>query len=117
MRRSYRYNAEKGEMVELVTSWSRKEARSAYIQPDITPFKSSIDGTIISSRGGLRRHMAKHNVVNPLDYKEHSAKAAKEREMRNNGTHPALIAERKQAARDAYEQVRNRRIADGTWRR
>jgi hypothetical protein len=76
-----------------------------------------IDGSLISSRDQLRRHMKKHNVVNPADYKEHAAKAAKEREMRNNGTHPALIAERKQAASDAYEKIRNSRIADGTWRR
>ena len=116
-RRSYRYNAERDEMVELTTSWSRKEAQSAYVQPDITPFLSPIDGTIISSRGGLRRHMKKHDVVNTSDYKEHTAKAAKEREMRNNGTHPALIAERKRTISDACEHVRNQRIADGSWKR
>lgn len=117
MQRSYRYDDESGEMVEYTNSWSRKEAMSAYVQPDIEPFKSTIDGTLITSRGTLRRHMKRHNVVNPLDYKEHFAKKAKEREQMNNGTHPRLIAERKQAASDAYELVRNRRIAEGTWKR
>lgn len=117
MRRSYRYDPVTKTMIELTNSWSRKEAQSAYIQGDITSFKSPIDGTIISDRGGLRRHMQKHDVVNPLDYKEHFSKKAKEREMYNKGIHPKQIAERREHASDAYEKVRNIRIADGTWKR
>lgn len=117
MRRSYRYDEATGKMVEYTNSWSRKEAKSAYIQGDIQPFKSSIDGTIISDRGGLRRHMKIHGVSNPLDYKDHFKKKARERELYAQGKHPDQIASRRQDASDAYEKVRNTRIADGTWRR
>ena len=113
-RRSYRYDPVTKEMVEITNSWSKK-TEAPYIQGDITAFKSPIDGTIISDRGGLRRHMKKHDVVNPLDYKEHFKKKARERELRSQFQHPEQIAERKQAASDAFERVRNQRIADGTW--
>lgn len=37
--------------------------RSAEIMPDIEPFKSPIDGTIISSRSKYRDHMKRHGVI------------------------------------------------------
>ena len=41
--------------------------RGAAIIGDITPFVSSVDGSIISSRRDLRNHNARNNVVNTAD--------------------------------------------------
>jgi hypothetical protein len=37
-----------------------------FVQGEITPFRSMIDGTLIESRAQLREHMLKHNSV-PYD--------------------------------------------------
>lgn len=116
MRRSYRYDEATGKMVEYTNSWSRKEAKSAFVQGDIQAFVSPINGEVISDRGQLRRHMKIHGVTNPSDYKDHFEKKKRERELYNSGVHPKQIAERREAASDAYEKVRNNRIAEGTWR-
>ena len=38
------------------------------IMPDITPFKSPIDGQILSTRSTLEEHNRRHNVTNSADY-------------------------------------------------
>lgn len=115
MKRTYKYDAASGKMVEVWNNGYKLQG-SAYIQPDIQPFQSTIDGTIISSRAGLARHMRTHDVVNPDDYKEHRKKMATEREARLNGTHPEIRADRIRTVSDAYERVRNQKLADGTWK-
>jgi hypothetical protein len=117
MRRSYRYDPVTDSMVEYTNSWSRKQEKSHYVQPDITPFVSPIDGSVIKSRSDLRVHMKHHDVVHPDDYKEHRVKKIKERELYNKGIHPSQIEGRKQALSEAFEKTRDRRIADGTWRK
>ena len=116
MRRTFRYNATTGKMDEVWNNSDRLEGK-VHIHANFEPFKSPIDGTIISDRGGLRRHMQKHDVVNPLDYKEHFQKKAKERELRAQGIHPEQRAERIRTVSDSYERVRNQRIAEGIWGR
>lgn len=37
------------------------------IIPDLQPFKSSVDGSIISGRAALREHNLRNNVVNTAD--------------------------------------------------
>jgi hypothetical protein len=46
----------------------RARPTSAYIQGDIDNFVSPIDGTTITDRGQLRRHMDEHGVTNSQDY-------------------------------------------------
>ena len=116
MRRSYRYDPTVDKMVEYTNSWSRKQ-ESAYVQPDIQPFLSPIDGTIISSRGGLRRHMQKHDVVMTDDYRESRESRRAEQRLKQGGVHPSQVAERKRTISDACEHVRNTQLANGTWRR
>lgn len=36
---------------------------SAYVQPDIQPYRSMVDGTMITSRSQHREHLRKHGVV------------------------------------------------------
>lgn len=114
-RRTYVYDPQVGEMVEKGSRTNERLA--ADIVTDIEPFKSPIDGTIIASRSELRNHMKRHGVAHVSDYTESHAKAAKDREARINGTHPEVVAERRRQISDAFERVRDERIAKGTWRR
>jgi len=41
---------------------------SAFVQEDIKPFVSPVDGSIISTRADLRHHNRKHGVTDPRDY-------------------------------------------------
>ena len=41
-----------------------------YIQGDIDPFVSPVDGSVISDRSHLRRHNARHGVTDKRDYSE-----------------------------------------------
>jgi hypothetical protein len=45
-------------------------SRSAYIMKPIEPFKSNIDGTIISDRKQLGEHNKRNGVTNSADYSE-----------------------------------------------
>lgn len=47
--------------------------------PDIEPFVSTIDGTVITGRAALREHNKRHDVTNAADYKNEWAQKAKER--------------------------------------
>ena len=58
MKRVYVY--EDGEMVEKIRS---KRERQHYIQDDIKPYKSMIDGSTISSRSQHRRHLKRHGCI------------------------------------------------------
>jgi hypothetical protein len=58
------YNEEKGkyELVPITDS-SRAKASSADIHGDIEPFRSPVDGSVISDRKQLREHNKRNNVV------------------------------------------------------
>lgn len=48
---------------ELVEYGERGIVNAPMIQPDIAPYRSMIDGSIISSRSEHREHLKKHNCV------------------------------------------------------
>lgn len=50
------------------------------IMPDIEPFVSPIDGSVITGRRALEEHNKRHNVTNVADYTNEWAAKAKERE-------------------------------------
>jgi hypothetical protein len=54
------YVFEDGEMVEKIRS---KRDRLHYIQDDIKPYKSMIDGSTISSRSQHRRHLKRNGCI------------------------------------------------------
>ena len=82
----------------------KRPAQTHMIIEDVKPFKSPIDGTVISSRPHLEAHNRRHGVTNSADYpKEWVAKRAKERlreQERDNQRH------RHQTLQQAYEKLR-----------
>ena len=58
-----RYIQENGELHEVPLDWM-PDPRSAYqIMPDIKPYKSMIDGSIIGSRSTHRTHLRDHGCI------------------------------------------------------
>lgn len=77
MRRTYVYNP-KTEKMEEVTA-HRANRSGVLIMGDIEPFKSSVDGTVITGRKSLRDHNKRHGVTNPADFKNEWKQKAEER--------------------------------------
>jgi len=76
---------------------SRLNATSPNVQKNIEPFKSPIDGSIISCRSQLRAHNKKHGVTDIRDYsEEHFAKRGKEMYREQIGDNPQAKRERQQ---------------------
>lgn len=105
MRRRYVYDPILKEMVEKGTEvW--EEDLLPKILGDIEPYVSPIDGTVISSRSGLRDHMKRHDVVLTEDLR--GQKKADHNAVRRRDTLSSL--------NDSFEHVRNQMISSGTWR-
>ncbi len=49
------------------------------IMPDIEPFKSPVDGSVVSGRAALRDHNKRHGVTNPADFKNQWQSQSNER--------------------------------------
>lgn len=111
-RRTYVYDPDLKEMVEVV-----REAPAAVNAPavwgDIQPFRSQVNGIVISDRGQLRRHYKRHGVAPTADFKETWAKARAERDAKRNGTHAGERAARINALRDSFEHHRNQQRSRG----
>lgn len=65
--------------MEEVTA-RRSKYTGVLVRGDIEPFKSVVDGSVISGRAALRDHDKRHNVTNPADFKNEWAAKRKERE-------------------------------------
>jgi hypothetical protein len=77
--------------------------------PDIEPFKSPVDGTIVSGRRSLREHNLRNNVTNAADFKETWEQARKDRESFYSGDTKFDRKERIEALKYAYEKHRRRK--------
>lgn len=75
--------------------------------PDIEPFKSPVDGSIVSGRAALREHNRRNNVTNTADYKNEWADAAKKREAFFTGK--SRDPERARELARAWERHQTRR--------
>lgn len=74
--------------------------------PDLEPFVSPIDGSIISGRVAYAEHCKRYGVTNVADYKDSWAKAAKEREKLFSGqSHDS--ERRKEALAANYKEFKN----------
>lgn len=72
------------------------------IQGDIEPFRSPIDGEIITDRKAYREHMRKHNVVPAQEFSPEFYKAkAEERARELNGQYSR--EEKLERKREIYE--------------
>ena|SRR5882724_11820181 len=79
MRRRYRQNPKTLEM-ELVSDNSTSRGnRGILVCPDISPFKSIVDGTVITGRRALREHNKRNSVTFTEDFRGHWENTAKER--------------------------------------
>jgi hypothetical protein len=78
MRRRYRYNPATKEM-EQINLDPRAGNRGVLVCADITPFKSVVDGTVISGRRALREHNKRNDVTFTEDFKGDWERKAKER--------------------------------------
>jgi len=51
-----------GEAIEVSNDYSQ-EPVSAYVMPDIQPYTSMVDGSMITSRSQHKAHLKQHNCV------------------------------------------------------
>ena len=99
-RQSYIYDERLKKMVPKAEYYAGLEAADfPMIQPDIQPFKSIIDGEVISSRRDLRNHMRKHDVVPTAEFSAEWHRAAGRRIRNTPPSRSAAAAERRTPAR------------------
>lgn len=52
-----------GQLHEVSSDWRQEPKADIHIMPDIQPYRSMIDGTMIMSRSHHREHLRQHNCV------------------------------------------------------
>lgn len=79
-----------------------------HVLPDIEPFVSTVDGTVISSRSHLREHNRKHDVHSYADYSpDYIQKKVQERHQRMMGQTKEDKQHRIEIIKQALEQRRS----------
>lgn len=87
---------------------NRRMADVPYVLPDIEPFQSSVDGSLISSRAHLREHNRKHDVVQYAEFSpDYIQRKVKERQQRMLGQTREDKAHRIEAIKHAIERQRS----------
>lgn len=107
MRRRYRQNPKTLEM-ELISDNTPRE-RGILICPDITPFKSVVDGTAITGRAALREHNKRNDVTFAEDFRGAWDQKRKERDKMFSGDSNFDRKRRIEAIKGAVEKHTNRR--------
>ena len=105
MRRRYRWNPETQRQEEILPT---SPIEGVTIMPDIEPFVSPVDGTVVTGRRALREHNKRHNVTNVADYREEWQQKAKERERFYSGDPSYDSQRRREHLIRAFEQNRRR---------
>lgn len=106
MRKSWVQDPKTGKLVPK-DEYVRDQDPTLYIIGDVDSFKSPIDGTVITDRAQLRRHMREHGVTDARDYSpDYYRTKARERKASLNGTTPAARRERIEAIKYAMEKHR-----------
>ncbi len=107
---SYVQHPETGQLIPLSeVDWPRYRTnlRSAQIMPDIEPFVSPIDQTIISSRSALRAHNKRHDVVNVKEFDGHFEEVAKTKLAIAEGRHKPTRDDRLKDVIAAVDKVKS----------
>lgn len=101
MRKRYRWNPEtlRQEPIDETPG-----SGGVVVMPDIEPFVSPVDGTVITGRKALREHNRRHGVTNAADFKEHWKSAAKKRERFYSGDASYDRERRVEHLKNAYEK-------------
>jgi len=102
MKKTYVLDQVTRELVEKRYSYT---PQTSYIQGDIEPTVSPVDGTIISSRSKLREHNVKNGVVPYEEFGDaYFARAKEERWKRSQGLTPQDKKDRIETLKYAYEK-------------
>jgi hypothetical protein len=109
MRRKYVWDAESRSMVEVTHTGPK--SRQHFIQADIQPFVSPVDGTVIKSRQHMRKYMKANNLAHMDDFSGSMEKRIAEREKFYQGRDRKSVQQRVDTLRDSYEHVRNQERA------
>jgi hypothetical protein len=72
--------------------------------PDIEPFVSPVDGSVITGRKALREHNKRHDVTNAADFKQSWEEAKKKRERFYSGDPSYDSKRRVEHLRQAFEK-------------
>ena len=102
MRRRYRYNPQTKQMEEI-----NEQPRTDFgvlVCPDISPFKSIVDGSVVTGRRALREHNKRNNVTNPADFEGTWSAARKERDRMYSGDSSFDRIRRIERLREAYDK-------------
>lgn len=67
MKRTYRYDPERGGLVEVTNDPARANS-GPFIQSDYTPYACPITGQTISGRAAHRENLKRHNCVDGRDF-------------------------------------------------
>lgn len=86
----------------------RPSSKLPEVQRDLKPFRSHVDGSMITSRSGLREHNRRNNVVHAEEFDFVWKKAQKERDAYYSGK-PYDVEARTDAVKFAYELSEERR--------
>ena len=91
----WRQDAETGKLVPIDES-ARRVDGTAFIQGDIEPFVSPLDGSVISDRKQMREHMQRHGVVHASEFSpDFYAEKRRERERLYTGEHTREQSQRR----------------------
>ncbi len=103
MKKTYVQDPETGKFVEK-KHFLAAQQHAIHV---MTPFKSPIDGTIISDPAQLRAHHKQHGTTDSRDYSpEFMEKASRARDLRLQGLDPASKKGRINALIEATKHVR-----------
>ena len=58
-----RYVQINGELVEVSKDWRPEPKADFHVMPDIQPYQSMVDGTMITSRSHHRAHLKQHGMI------------------------------------------------------
>ena len=107
--RAKRHAKEKAEMEEKQVAM-KKATSAAILGGNFTPFKSPVDGSMVTSYQGLQSHNKKHGVTDMRDYgSEWFERRGQEMHNEKIGNTPEAKRERQQLCGDvlkAYKMIR-----------
>jgi hypothetical protein len=96
--------------MEMISeSQGKRPSRGVLICPDISPFKSVVDGSVITGRRALREHNKRNDVTFADDFKGEWADKRKTRDSMYGGDSKFDQKRRVEAIKNAVEQHTRRR--------
>lgn len=109
MRRRYRQNPKTLEMELISEPQGKRPSRGVLICPDISPFKSVVDGSVITGRRALREHNKRNDVTFSEDFKGEWGSKRKVRDSMYSGDPKFDRQRRLEAIKHAVETHTRRR--------